>query len=72
MGEEFFKNCINIFVEYCMDKRSCFIYLYVLNELGIFWFKRGDFEKVLGFLQDVEKLYYSYKKEMEGCFFYDI
>lgn len=71
-GEELFKNCINTLAEYRMDKRSCSIHLHALNELGILWSERGDSEKALGFLQDAEKLYYSYKKEMEGCSPYDI
>lgn len=69
MGEEYIEWCIKIFEEYCLDRRCCFLYFYVLNELGILWLKRGDFEKVLGFLQDVERLYYFFNEDKGGVFF---
>lgn len=58
LGEEYLIKVIEFIEKYKFDKNVVDIYLYVLNNLGILWFGRRNFEKVFFYLLKVEEFYF--------------
>lgn len=65
-GEEHLLRCLDMLSENRLDRRCCSTVLQGLNQLGILWSRRGDPKKALEFLQDGEKVYHMFKKEIGG------
>ena len=50
-----------------LTRQCCNVTLNSLNQLGILWSQRGEPEKAKTFLQDAERLYHTFRKEVGGA-----
>ncbi len=65
-GEEHLRKAEEGLAENKLDKHVCGLYVSILNQLGILWTGRRQYEKALGLLQQAESVYKKYKHEMGG------
>lgn len=67
LGEKCLQQCLaSLRKDDNIEVKSASLILHCLNQLGILWSQRGEEEKSLEFLQDGEKLYNRFKKDVGG------
>lgn len=66
-GEEHLLCCLKRLEGDRLNKQCCNLVVNMLNQLGILWSHRGEAEKAKQYLQDAEKLYHTFMKEVGGA-----
>ncbi|KAK3584584.1 hypothetical protein CHS0354_040286 [Potamilus streckersoni] len=66
-GEEHINKCIDSIEKYHLDPRTSNIYQNALNQLGILWTGRREYNKSLNLLLQAESIYKAFKHEVGGA-----
>ncbi|KAL3872895.1 hypothetical protein ACJMK2_036075 [Sinanodonta woodiana] len=66
-GEEHINKCIDYVEKHPLDSHTCNIYQNALNQLGILWTGRREYNKALNLLLLSESLYKNFKHEVGGA-----
>ena len=61
-GEQYIQSIKQQFEEYKLKPEFCTVMIKCLQQLGMIWNKRGEFDKSLGYFNEAEKLYNEYKE----------
>ena len=64
-GERLITSIYEEFEEYQLKPEFCTVIVKCLQQLGMLWNERGDFEKSLSYFNKAEKLYDEYKRVCE-------